>query len=166
VPAPLYNDDEIAKLIGLRKTVTIHAWNHGDPSRDGLGRVVRLNCPEDPKALFQVELHPNPEAETVAILLKVETPGRESQAIVRYDIQDEEHENPRWFMPRIVTARAPHAHVYNARAVKKGLRWDQCASPLLKLTKNSPERVLTRFMEDMDIEQVGRAGELVFEWFK
>lgn len=157
--APLFTQHEIERLIALPKHALRDEWEGRWAVRHGTDTNVRIVAhPDDPDESmeFHIERQDRPSREEVSVRLSVKMPGRGRVQLCRYDIQVSRHTNrKKWFTPRYVSARAPHKHVYNVRAVKEGTPsdWDVCAIPLdiggAGSQQQLVERLLRVFIDDI-----------------
>lgn len=133
--APIYTQAQVAAMIATPKYVPHDAWNGRSEGREGTDEVRN-----------RIEAHPIDENDPTQFLIercRCAARGEASftlfgrlaeyvqQPLCRYEIQICRHSNPKWFSgPSYISARVPHKHVYNERAILEGWTWDKCAEPL------------------------------------
>lgn len=163
--APGYTQAEIDYLIQVRKTVDWGAWNERQSNREGSpdSAVVEV-ASDDPAWQFRMEIMRNPGLDETHLVMKACGRGRERQAIVRYDIQDNAHGNPPWFPSAVVDVGQPHRHIYNERAIRAGLLWDACAEPV-DISRPSPEFLFGAFWAFLNVHFTDQQTHTaLFDW--
>src|SRR4051812_1066058 len=115
--APIFSEDEVARLMAMPKHVRFEDWEGKWSCRDGADDKVRIKVypaePEDDDAEFLIEREERRYRGEIFITLVAKLPQRR-HPVCRYDLQQGIHRNPKWIRPRVVPPRAFHRHVYNS----------------------------------------------------
>ncbi len=158
--APLYSQIEADALIAMPKRIEHAAWEKRKTGRptDYEESTIVVAIPEvyDEKIVFAIEIRKNDLFDALSITLKGRIGKRPPEGLCRYDIHDNAHDNPPWFLPSFVNAGEFHRHVYQERSVQEFDRWDKCAQPLDLSPDGSPQqlhaRLWWRFVGDLKIK--------------
>ncbi len=150
VAAPLFTDDEIKRFITMRKNVAHEAWQNMGESRAGRqNRTILASADTQPSLRFEIEWDQTDTA--CSFTLSVHTDdGRPKQAIVRYDIQDNPHTNPKDMPPKYIPPGQPHRHIHTERGMREFGNWSKWAEPI-QLKRESCDLLRAKFLQDLNI---------------
>lgn len=171
--APVFLQREVAELLRVRKDLDYEAWHTRRSGRSGSQRCAVMTGVIAPGEIgnseievsFELEVHRHHATGSHNILLKAKVPPRPMEGLVRYDLHDGAHENPKWCRPpEIIQPQTPHRHVYSERGERERDTWDCCAE-ILDIENPSGEKLLSAFLDDLNIHFTdNNSPNDLFEW--